>query len=61
MEKAMNQNFDFTSIKAFGITVIFGVISLSTLNYIATILTICVGTTALVINLKKLFKKKNHD
>jgi hypothetical protein len=53
----MNNQYDFNSIKAFAITAIFGAISLSMLNYIATIITICVGVTALAINLKKLFKK----
>lgn len=53
----MNQNYDFTSIKGFAITAIFGVISLTALNYVATILTICVGATALIINIKKLLKK----
>ena len=53
----MNQQWDFNSIKAFAITAIFGVISLTALNYIATCITILVGLTALIINVKKLFKK----
>lgn len=53
----MRYNFDFNSIKNFAVTVIFGVISLTTLNYITGIIAFLVGVTSLIINIKKLFKK----